>query len=84
MSQGRAVAKMSQVCPSSILLWLALQIPCSLAAKLISVPLPRPDSEIKKRAPVPRLRGSDSEAQLSQLMCPLFYPVVTVLSQQCT
>ena len=45
--------------PSSILLMLPLQIPCSLeVAKLMSnscPPLPLPDSEIKKRAPVPRL-----------------------------
>ena len=47
-------------------------------------PLPRPDSEIKKRAPVPRLWGSDNVTQLTQLLCHLFHPVVTVLSKQCT
>ena len=52
------------------MLWLALQIPCSLVAKLIAVPLPRPDSEIKKRAQVPRLRGSDSEVQLPNCCAP--------------
>ena len=28
------------------------------------------------------LRGSDSVAQLFQLLCPLFHPVVTVLSKR--
>ena len=51
---GWNVAKMSQMCISSILLWVALQIPCSLLANSCA-PLPRPDSEIKKRAPIPRL-----------------------------
>ena len=75
----------SQMCPhSSVLLWRALQIPCSRAAKLLAVPPShRPDSEIKKRALVPRL-VPDSVAQLSQLLCPLFHPVLTVLSKQCT
>ena len=48
---GWAVAKMSQMCPSSILLWLALQSPCSLVTKLIAVP-PFPDQTQKlKREP---------------------------------
>ena len=37
---GWNVAKMSKMCISSFLLWLALQIPCSLAAKLIAGPPP--------------------------------------------
>ena len=41
--------------PSFILLWLALQIPCSLVSKLKAVSPPRPDSEIKKRVPVCRV-----------------------------
>ena len=66
------------IAPSFILSWLALQTPCSLCREANSCappPLPRPDSEIKKRAPVPRLLGSDSVAQLSQLLCLLFHPV---------
>ena len=71
--------------PSSILLMLPLQIPCSLVvAKLMSnscAPLPRPDSEKLKESPVPRMLphwglcywvGVNEKVQNTGILCPIF------------
>ena len=72
------VAKMSQMCPFFNSVVACIANPMSSGCEANS-----PDSKIKKIAPVSMLRGSDSVAQLSQQLSPLFLPVVTVVSKQC-